>query len=83
MTVTTLTFEAPAEVVSELVRAASIQKRDRNAILQDAIIQYLASDSEFRAMIEEGIRQSDAGDLIEHSEVKSMIADWDKEAKKA
>ena len=82
MAVTTLTFEAPSEVVSELDRAASIQKRDRNAILQDAVIQYLASDSEFRALIQEGIRQSDAGELVEHAEVKSMIANWENKAKK-
>jgi len=82
MAVTTITFEAPSEVVSELDHAASLQHRDRGAILQDAIVQYLASDSEFRTMIEEGIRQADAGDLIEHSEIKAMIADWDKEAKK-
>lgn len=79
---TTITFEAPTEVVSELDRAASIQQRDRNPILQDAIIQYLASDSDFRSMIQEGIRQSDAGELVEHTDVKAMIADWEKEVKK-
>jgi predicted transcriptional regulator len=83
MAVTTITFEAPDEVVSELDQAASIQHRDRNALLQDAIVQYLASDCEFRAMIEEGIRQADAGELIEHSEIKAMIAGWNKETTRA
>jgi predicted transcriptional regulator len=79
MAVTTITFEAETEVVSELDHAASLQHRDRNAILQDAIVQYLASDHEFRSMIEDGLREADAGDLIDHSEIEAKVQAWSKQ----
>jgi predicted transcriptional regulator len=78
MAVTTITFEAPLEVVSELDHAASLQHRDRNAILQDALVQYLASDQDFRSKIENGLRQADTGDLVDHCEIESRVVAWAK-----
>ena len=76
MSATTLTFEAPADVVDELDGAASLQHRDRAAILRDALVQYLSSDREFCAMVEEGLRQADAGELIDHVDVQARVAGW-------
>ena len=80
MSTTTISFEAPDDVLHQLDGAASLQHRDRNAILRDALEQYLASDREFTAMVHEGIRQADAGELIEHSEIEARIAGWAKKA---
>ncbi len=76
MSTATISFEAPEDVLHQLDGAASLQHRDRDAILRDALEQYLASDREFTAMVEEGLRQADAGELVEHSEIEARIAGW-------
>jgi predicted transcriptional regulator len=39
-------------------------------------VEYLAYELYVRAKIEEGIRQADAGDVIDHEEFKRRMARW-------
>ena len=79
----TLTFRTPEEKVAALDKAAALQQRDRSFILNEAVDQYLSLQQYHLALIEEGIRADDAGDVIPHSEVVKMVASWSKKRKRA
>jgi predicted transcriptional regulator len=73
MSLKTLTFRAPEEKVETLDSVARLQQRDRSFILNEAVDQYLALYDYHTSLIDEGIRQADAGELIPHSEVKKKL----------
>jgi predicted transcriptional regulator len=79
----TLTFRTPEEKAAALDKAAALQQRDRSFILNEAVDQYLSLQEYHLALIEEGIRADDAGDVIPHSEVVKMVASWSKKRKRA
>ncbi len=70
----TLTFRTPEEKVAALDSAAALQDRDRSFVINEAVDQYLSLQEYHRELIEEGIRQADAGNLIPHSEVRRKFA---------
>ncbi len=76
MSLKTLTFRTPEEKVAALDAAASLQQRDRSFILNQAVDQYLSLNDYHLELIDEGIRQADAGNLISHDEVRKMAASW-------
>jgi RHH-type transcriptional regulator, rel operon repressor / antitoxin RelB len=51
-----------------------LQDRDRSYLLNQAVDNYLELQQYHIALIEEGIRQADAGELVDHSEVEKMVA---------
>ncbi len=77
----TLTFRTPEEKVSALDSVAALQQRDRSFILNEAVDQYLSLYDYHTSLIQEGIRQADAGELIPHSEIRKMAATWSKKRK--
>ena len=77
----TLTFRTPEEKVSALDSVAALQQRDRSFILNEAVDQYLSLYDYHTSLIQEGIRQADAGKLIPHSEIRKMAATWSKKRK--
>jgi predicted transcriptional regulator len=79
----TLTFRTPEEKAAALDKAAALQQRDRSFILNEAVDQYLSLQEYHLALIDEGIRAADAGDVIPHSEVVKMVASWSKKRKRA
>jgi len=79
----TLTFRTPEEKAAALDKAAALQQRDRSFILNEAVDQYLSLQQYHLALIEEGIRADDAGDVIPHSEVVKKVASWSKKRKRA
>ncbi len=81
MSLKTITFRASEEKVAALDSVAAIQQRDRSLVLNEAVDQYIALSDYHRELIEEGIRQDDAGELIDHNEVRSMAAQWAKRAR--
>jgi len=83
MSLKTLTFRVPEEKVAALDSAAALQQRDRSFILNEAVNQYLSLQEYHLALIDEGIRADDAGDVIPHSEVVKMVASWSKKKKRA
>jgi predicted transcriptional regulator len=77
----TITFRTPEEKVSALDSVAALQQRDRSFILNEAVDQYLSLYDYHTSLIQEGIRQADAGELIPHSEIRKMAATWSKKRK--
>jgi RHH-type transcriptional regulator, rel operon repressor / antitoxin RelB len=77
----TLTFRTAEEKVSALDSVAALQQRDRSFILNEAVDQYLSLYDYHTSLIQEGIRQADAGELIPHSEIRKMAATWAKKRK--
>ena len=76
MTTKTITFRVQEEKLQALDSIADMQQRDRSFILNEAVSQYLSLQEYHRELIEEGIRQDDAGEVVDHSEVRKMVATW-------
>jgi predicted transcriptional regulator len=49
--------------------------------LNEAVAQYLSLQHYHRELIEQGLREDDAGDVIEHEAVLEMAAAWSAAAK--
>jgi len=83
MSLKTLTFRVPLKKVAALDAAAKLEQRDRSFILNQAVDQFLSLQEYHLALIDEGIRAADAGDVIPHSEVVKMVESWSKKKKSA
>jgi predicted transcriptional regulator len=70
----TVTFRAPGDKIKALDSLAALQQRDRSFILNEAVDQYLSLNDYHVALINEGIRQADAGELVPHEEVRRRLA---------
>jgi predicted transcriptional regulator len=70
----TVSFRTKSSKVEALDALASLQDRDRSYLLNQAVDNYLELQQYHIALIEQGIRQADAGDLVDHSEVEKMVA---------
>lgn len=76
----TVTFRAPGNKIKALDALAELQQRDRSFVLNEAVDQYLSLNEYHIALIKEGIRQADAGELIPHEEVGRRLASLTKPA---
>jgi predicted transcriptional regulator len=76
MSLKTITFRLPEEKLRALDAVADVQQRDRSFVINEAVTQYLSLHEYHRALIEEGIRQDDAGNVVDHQTVRSMAAGW-------
>jgi predicted transcriptional regulator len=74
MPLKTITFRLPEEKLQALDSVADVQQRDRSFVINEAVTQYLSLHEYHRALIEEGIRQDDAEDVVDHETVRSMVA---------
>jgi RHH-type rel operon transcriptional repressor/antitoxin RelB len=83
MATKTLTFRTLEEKAAALDAAAALQQRDRSFIINEAVDQYLSLQEYHLALIDEGIRAADAGDVIPQGEVVKMVASWSKKRKRA
>jgi predicted transcriptional regulator len=83
MSLKTVTVRVPEDKVKKLDAVAARQRRDRSFILNEAVDQYLSLQAYHLALIDEGIRADDAGEVIPHSEVEKMVASWSKKKKYA
>ncbi len=79
----TVTVRVAEEKVAKLDDLADAQQRDRSFLINEAIDHYLSLQEYQVALIEEGIRAADAGDVIPHSEVVKMIRSLSKKKKSA
>ena len=70
----TVTFRAPGNKIKALDALAALQQRDRSFVLNEAVDQYLSLNEYHVALIKEGIRQADAGELVPHEEVGRRLA---------
>ena len=83
MALKTVTVRIPAEKVKKLDAAAKHQRRDRSFILNEAVDEYLSLQEYHLALIDEGIRAADRGELIPHEEVMKMVRSWSRKKKSA
>jgi predicted transcriptional regulator len=70
----TVSFRTNPKKVQALDELASMQDRDRTYLLNEAIDHYLDLHRYHVGLIQEGIRQADRGQIIDHSEVEKMVA---------
>lgn len=70
----TVSFRTNSKKVEALDALAAAQARDRSYLLNEAIDQYLELQRYHIELIEEGVRQADAGRVVGHSEVEKMMA---------
>jgi len=70
----TVSFRTDSKKVAALDALAGVQDRDRSYLLNEAIDYYLNLQQYHVRLIESGIRQADAGDVVDHSEVEKMAA---------
>jgi RHH-type rel operon transcriptional repressor/antitoxin RelB len=76
MPLKTITFRLPEEKLQELDSVAEIQQRDRSFVINEAVTQYLSLHEYHRELIEEGIREADAGEMIDHETLMERAAGW-------
>lgn len=69
----TVSFRADARKIAALDALAEAQERDRSYVLNEAIENYLDLQAYHTRLVENGIRQIEAGDVVEHAEVEKMI----------
>ncbi len=73
-----ITFSMPEDKLQALDTVAGSQQRDLGSVLNEAVTQYLSLQDYHRELIEEGIHQDDAGEVVDHETVKQMVASWAK-----
>lgn len=78
MPLKTITFRLPEERLQELDSVAEVQQRDRSFVLNEAVSQYLSLHEYHRELIEEGLREENAGAVIDHDVLMSKAAGWSK-----
>jgi predicted transcriptional regulator len=72
----TISFRLESDKVSALDTLAAALDRDRSYLLNEAVRAYLDVQRWHIEQIEAGIKQANAGKLIDHREVKRMAAKW-------
>ena len=72
----TITITLDSATLTRLQGIASATEQDLQSIIAEAIGAYLEWDEEFRADVEEGLRQADAGEFATEEEVKAVYARW-------
>ena len=78
MSLKVVTFRVPEDRLLVLDSVAESQQRDRSFVINEAVEQYLSLQTYHRKLIEEGLRQDEAGDLIDHRDVRKMAAGFGK-----
>jgi predicted transcriptional regulator len=72
--VKTVSFRTDSKKVEALDALASVYDRDRSYLLNEAVDNYLDLQQYQIELIEEGVRQADAGELVDHSDVEKIVA---------
>ena len=70
----TLSFRLDANKASALDALAEALDRDRSYLLNEAVTAYLDVQHWHVEQIKAGLRQADAGKLVDHAEVKTTMA---------
>jgi predicted transcriptional regulator len=72
----TVSFRLDSEKVTALDSLAQALDRDRTYLLNEAVAAYLDIQQWQIKHIKAAIQQADAGQFIEHKEVKKMAGKW-------
>lgn len=70
----TVSFRTDSKKVAALDALAGAQDRDRSYLLNEAIDNYLDLQQYHIRLIEAGVREADAGEVVDHAEVEKMVA---------
>jgi len=70
----TVSFRTDSKKVEALDALASLSDRNRSYLINEAVDNYLDLQQYHIELIEKGIQQADAGELVEHSDVEKMVA---------
>lgn len=69
MSAVTVSLQIPQELWSRLEKSSEHEAMSTDDTILSALTRYFEYEDETRAAVEEGIRQADAGELIDHEEV--------------
>jgi predicted transcriptional regulator len=64
-----ISFRTPSSKLEKIDKLAGAQHRDRSYILNEAVDQYLDLQNYHTSLIEQGLRDSEAGTIVSHEEV--------------
>jgi predicted transcriptional regulator len=64
-----ISFRTPSSKLEKIDKLAGAQHRDRSYILNEAVDQYLDLQNYHTSLIEQGLRDSEAGKIVSHEEV--------------
>ncbi len=73
----TISFRIAAEKVAELDSIAKAMDRDRSYLLNEAVESYLNEQQRFAAMVREGIKAAENGELIDDEDVGALVDSWE------
>lgn len=73
----TISFRIDADKVAQLDSIAKAMDRDRSYLLNEAVESYLNEQQRFAAMVQEGMRAADNGQLIDDEEMGRRIDSWE------
>jgi predicted transcriptional regulator len=69
-----VSFRTPSPKLKKIDALAHAQQRDRTFILNEAIDHYLAMQEYHASLIQEGLRDADAGRVVSHEDVGRELA---------
>lgn len=69
----TVTFHTSPEVKARLDRLATITRRSKSYLTNEAVERYLAQEEEFVAGVLKGIEQADRGETLSGDEVRQHL----------
>lgn len=69
----TVTFHTSPETKARLEKLASVTRRSKSFLTNEAVERYLAAEEEFVASVEAGIEAADAGDVLSTEELRGRL----------
>jgi predicted transcriptional regulator len=83
MSLITVSIQVPEELWQQVQELAAANEATSDAVVYTALTNHFEPDEETRLAIEEGIRQADAGQFIEHEEVLRWFEEKKRKAAEA
>jgi len=83
MALITVSVQIPEELWARVTQSAEINQMTPDDVVYTAVENFFELSEEDRFAIEEGIRQADAGELIDHEEVVAWFEAQKRRATKA
>ena len=69
----TVTFHTSPAVKARLDRLATVTRRSKSFLTNEAVERYLSDEEAFVAAVEAGLAQANAGELIDHDRAASYL----------
>lgn len=69
----TVTFHTSPDVKERLDRLATVTRRSKSFLTNEAVERYLSEEEAFVAAVEEGLAQANAGELIDHDRAAAYL----------